>query len=127
MASIPEFDLTTLKRILEIMADTSTGMTGSEIGKLLGQLGIDDALSGTTKRVRMFEACKQRQQQNRCGNLVVAFIHEAMKYQPQISEQSGIVTELDALHEEVDALKRLQAETAAELGSFLPAVLDRAF
>jgi len=28
---------------------------------------------------------------------------------------------------EVDALKRLQAETAAELDALLPAVLDRAF
>jgi hypothetical protein len=31
------------------------------------------------------------------------------------------------LHAEVDALKRLQAETAAELDALLPAILDRAF
>ena len=30
------------------------------------------------------------------------------------------------LRTEVDALKRLQAETAAELGALLPAILDRA-
>ncbi len=36
-------------------------------------------------------------------------------------------TELDALQAEVDALKRLQAETAAELDALLPAILDRAF
>jgi len=41
--------------------------------------------------------------------------------------QSRIVAELDALQAEVDALKRLQAETAAELDSLLPAILDRAF
>ena len=33
----------------------------------------------------------------------------------------------DALHAEVDAPKRLQAETAAELDALLPAILDRAF
>ncbi len=33
----------------------------------------------------------------------------------------------DALQAEVDALKRLQAETAAELSALLPALLDRAF
>ena len=33
----------------------------------------------------------------------------------------------DALQAEVDALKRLQAETAAELAALLPAILDRAF
>ena len=37
------------------------------------------------------------------------------------SEQRRIVTELDALQAEVDALKRLQAETAAELDALLPA------
>ena len=46
---------------------------------------------------------------------------------PSLSEQRRIVAELDALQTEVDALKRLQAETAAELDSLLPAVLDRAF
>jgi hypothetical protein len=36
-------------------------------------------------------------------------------------------SELDALQADVDALKRLQAETAAELDALLPATLDRAF
>ena len=31
------------------------------------------------------------------------------------------------LQAEVDALKRLQAETAAELDALLPSILDRAF
>ena len=46
---------------------------------------------------------------------------------PPLSEQRRIVAELDALQTEVDALKRLQAETASELDALLPAVLDRAF
>jgi type I restriction enzyme S subunit len=37
------------------------------------------------------------------------------------------VAGLDALQAEVDALKRLQAETATELDALLPPVLDRAF
>jgi hypothetical protein len=37
------------------------------------------------------------------------------------------IAELDALQAGVDALKRLQAETAAELDALLPAILDRAF
>jgi len=44
-----------------------------------------------------------------------------------VSERHRIVAELDALQAEVDALKRLQAETAAELDALLPAILDRAF
>jgi type I restriction enzyme S subunit len=46
---------------------------------------------------------------------------------PPLAEQRRIVAELAALQAEVDALKRLQAETAAELDALLPAILDRAF
>ena len=41
--------------------------------------------------------------------------------------QYRIVAELEALQAEVDALERLQAETAAALDALLPAMLDRAF
>jgi len=44
-----------------------------------------------------------------------------------LPEQRRIVAELDALQAEVDGLKRLQAETAAELDALLPAILDKAF
>jgi hypothetical protein len=46
---------------------------------------------------------------------------------PPLAEQRRIVAELDALQAAVDALKRLQAETAAELDALLPSILDRAF
>jgi type I restriction enzyme S subunit len=46
---------------------------------------------------------------------------------PPLPEQRRIVAELDALQMQVDALKRLQVATAAELDALLPAVLDRAF
>lgn len=42
-------------------------------------------------------------------------------------EQRRIVEELDVLQAELDTLKRLQAETAAELDALLPSILDRAF
>jgi type I restriction enzyme S subunit len=44
-----------------------------------------------------------------------------------ISEQRRIVAKLDALQAEVGALKRLQAETAAELEALLPSIFDKAF
>ena len=46
---------------------------------------------------------------------------------PPLAEQRRIVSELDALQAKVDALKRMQAGTAAELDALLPAILDRAF
>jgi len=44
-----------------------------------------------------------------------------------VSEQRRIVTDMDALQTQVDALKHLQAETVVELDALLPSILDRAF
>ncbi|MFG1284521.1 restriction endonuclease subunit S [Xanthobacter autotrophicus] len=46
---------------------------------------------------------------------------------PSLEAQSNIVAELDALQSKLNALKALQAETAAELDAMLPAILDKAF
>lgn len=46
---------------------------------------------------------------------------------PSLDEQHRIVAYLDDLQAQVDALKRLQAESAAELDALLPSVLDWAF
>ena len=42
-------------------------------------------------------------------------------------EKRGDPGRVHALRAEVDALKRLQAETAAALDALLPSILDRAF
>ncbi len=70
--------------------------------------------------------------------LVEKSAHDTRKFQtdkliganiivPPLPEQRRIVAELDALQSQVDALKRLQAETSTELDALLPAILDRAF
>lgn len=43
-----------------------------------------------------------------------------------IKDQQSIVVELDALQAEIDFLKRLQAETSAELNAMLPSIIDGA-
>ncbi len=44
-----------------------------------------------------------------------------------LKKEHRIVAYLDDLQVKADALKRLQAETAAELDALLPSVLDKAF
>ena len=46
---------------------------------------------------------------------------------PSKEEQRRIVAYLDGIQAQVDALKKLQTQTAAELDALLPAILDRAF
>jgi uncharacterized protein (TIGR02391 family) len=61
------------------LADTSGGLTGTEIGGLLQTLGIDDSSPGITKRHRLFAALGGRQRRDRCANLIVSFIQTAME------------------------------------------------
>jgi type I restriction enzyme S subunit len=44
-----------------------------------------------------------------------------------LPEQRRIVAYLDGLQTKVDELRRLQAETRAELDALMPSILDRAF
>ncbi|HEY9864539.1 MAG TPA: restriction endonuclease subunit S [Candidatus Obscuribacterales bacterium] len=46
---------------------------------------------------------------------------------PPLPEQHRIVAYLDDFQAKVDTLKRLQAETAAELDALMPSILDKAF
>lgn len=46
---------------------------------------------------------------------------------PLLSDQCHIVAYLDNLQTKVDALKRLQADTEAEIDAFMPSILDKAF
>jgi type I restriction enzyme S subunit len=48
-------------------------------------------------------------------------------FQPPLSEQHRIIAQLNELHQELDALKTLQAETSKELDALMPSVLDKAF
>jgi uncharacterized protein (TIGR02391 family) len=79
MAPVSEFAAIHLRSICDVLADTDTGLTGSEISQLLSQMGIADPTLAATKRHRLFDALNARQQQDRCGNLVVAFIQGTME------------------------------------------------
>lgn len=46
---------------------------------------------------------------------------------PGLSQQRRIVAHLDAMQAQVNALKKLQTETAAELDALIPSIIDKAF
>lgn len=75
-------------------------------------------------RDRLFPSATGTANQANVGN---AHIERIPFTPPELSEQCRIVAELDVLQAEVDALKRLQAETTVELDALLPSILDRAF
>jgi type I restriction enzyme, S subunit len=56
-----------------------------------------------------------------------SFLDQRVIPVPPLAEQRQIIAEIDALRGKVDELKRIQAETVAELNSLLPSILDKAF
>ncbi|MBU2009130.1 MAG: TIGR02391 family protein [Chloroflexi bacterium] len=78
MPALPEFGQPELESICGVLADTQAGLTGSEIGSLLAHLGIPDPMPAMTKRHRLFQALAELQEQTHSGNIVGAFVQEAM-------------------------------------------------
>src|SRR4030042_1567381 len=77
MATIPLFEPQQLERICKILADTSEGLTGSELGYLLRQSQIPDVAPEMTKWKRLFNGLVTMQNERRFGNHVLVFITEA--------------------------------------------------
>jgi uncharacterized protein (TIGR02391 family) len=78
MPAIPIFEDQILQKLCDIIGNTSSGLTGTEIGKILKACGIDDVSPSIKKRDRLFDALLARQSRDRCGNNVVAFIQATM-------------------------------------------------
>jgi type I restriction enzyme S subunit len=116
-------------------------------GKTRGQCAILDCHAATNQNVAAIHVYEtehspeyvywwlfanyQRSRSTETGTAQPALSGERVKVMPiplpPVPEQRRIVAELDSLQAEVDAVKRLQAETAAELDALLPSILDRAF
>jgi uncharacterized protein (TIGR02391 family) len=77
MARVEKFPLNVVERICEVLGDTESGLTGSEIGKYLSQSRIPDGVT-STKRVRLYEALSAKQEKDQCGNSIIVFLHVVM-------------------------------------------------
>jgi type I restriction enzyme S subunit len=81
-------------------------------------------INSTAGRVYMF---RERKQMTGQANVNSSKLKALPFFLPPISKQHRVVAYLDDLEANVDSLKRLQYETAAELDALLPSVLDKAF
>jgi hypothetical protein len=61
MAAIPRLDEANLQAICEILGHTSTGLTGSAIGRYLRECGFPDPIPQMTKRLRLYTALAEKQ------------------------------------------------------------------
>lgn len=66
-----------LEVLCKIIADTSDGLTGTEIGYILKSLKYKDVNPDNTKWKRLYNALANRQNETRTGNCVFSFISAA--------------------------------------------------
>jgi uncharacterized protein (TIGR02391 family) len=68
-----------LEAICQTIAHTNDGLSGTEIGKILGDCGIKDTDPSLTKWKRLYNAFIKWQNDNQCSNHILKFIQEALR------------------------------------------------
>src|SRR5258708_6426409 len=99
MAAIPKLGETHLQAICDILADTATGLTGSELGRLLSRCNIADPSPAATKRHRLFQALQEKQVRDGCSNNVLAFVQTALDPVRFVGNHAGFAAFRDRLNE----------------------------
>ena len=78
MERVPTFTAQQLTSIAKILADTYSGLTGSEIAHVLLDCRMPDVSPGMTKWKRLYNAFAEIQNTQRVGNHVLMFVNRAM-------------------------------------------------
>lgn len=78
MPILPLFSTSQLEAICNVLADLNDGLTGAEIGALLQEKNIADPYPAVIKRLRLYEALRQQQELDGCGNNIASLVLAAM-------------------------------------------------
>jgi len=68
-----------VENICRVIADTETGLTGTEIGRILAESLIEDTDPTLTKWKRLFNAFAHYQNKHHCSNNILTFLSKAMQ------------------------------------------------
>jgi len=98
MKTVPQFSGQQLESIAQMLADTDSGLTGTEIGHVLAECRIPDVSPSMTKWKRLYNAFVEYQNTKQSGNHVVGFIHKAMNPVRYTSRQNVFDGRRDALN-----------------------------
>ncbi len=98
MAAIPQLDEPNLQAISDILGDTGTGLTGTEIGRYLRECGLPDPIPQMTKRHRLYAAFKEKQNTDRCANNILALITHVMNPVRHVQSRDYFETERGKLN-----------------------------
>jgi uncharacterized protein (TIGR02391 family) len=95
----PPWEASIVEGVADGLGETSSGLTGTEIGTLLAMFKIKDEIPGGTKRYRLRVALHNRQVKDKASNCVIRFIVEAMSPVRYRSDPALFTFRQDALNE----------------------------
>ena len=78
MARLPCFESSHMEAACRVVADTASGLTGSEIEYILKEIDVADPTPSITKWKRLFNALAQAQSEHQVGNHLIQFVNKAM-------------------------------------------------
>lgn len=78
MAHLPCFESAQLEAACKVLGDTGSGLSGSELGQILIEIGAADPSPSLTKWKRLFNALVEIQNKHLVGNHLIMFINKAM-------------------------------------------------
>jgi uncharacterized protein (TIGR02391 family) len=98
VAAIPKFDEPNLQALCDILGATDSGLTGSEIGRYLNECGIPDPIPQMTKRHRLYQALRDKQNVDACSNNVLKFVTHIMNPVRHVGSRDYFETERGKLN-----------------------------
>ncbi|WP_171458861.1 TIGR02391 family protein [Acinetobacter sp. ANC 4177] len=98
MATIKAFKLASLESISDILGETNTGLTGTQISKYLAECNIYDPQLNSTKRKRLYDALALKQNNDKCANNILNFLKHVMCPSRHIQNQEWFFTTRNQLN-----------------------------
>jgi uncharacterized protein (TIGR02391 family) len=98
MDQIPCFNASSLEAACKVLADTTTGLSGSEIGHILADMQLPDPDASGTKWKRLFNALAFAQNRHQVGNHLIMFITRALSPVRYVSHADLFSTRRDNLN-----------------------------
>ncbi len=92
------FDMSTLEGICKVLGDTATGLTGSQIGHLLSQVGIVDTDPSFTKWKRLYNAFCNYQNSEQKNTKIFDFIKLALHPAQYVNNENDFLKKVKQIN-----------------------------
>src|SRR4051794_36641603 len=86
-STLPPFSPQQVEQVARIIGETADGLTGPEIGGILGHLGFPNEGATQTKWKRLYNSLAHLQNRHQVGNHTVQFINAVMRPEGYVAKR----------------------------------------